>query len=221
MKRKIYSLIMAVVMMFTCMTMTTHAASSNYTEDVCDVFTDVKHNAWYEEAVQYVYDNGIMNGSNGTFKPTDNITRAQLVTTLYRLAGSPEVTDYSACKDFSDVTEGKYYTEAVCWAYNEGITTGSNGKFNPSDNLTRQQMIVFLFRYAEVMGVDVNDIPEDIEIYGFGLSWYALYPTFWAVGTGLITGNGLTVDGRINVNPLGTATRAQVATILMRFCETM
>ena len=108
-------------------------------EDVSDLYPDVKDGAWYESGVQFVYDNGLMSGNNGLFNPTSDITRAQIVTTLYRLAGSPEVTDKAAVSEFSDVTEGKYYTDAVCWAYANGIATGNNGKFDPTGKLTRQQ----------------------------------------------------------------------------------
>ena len=114
-------------------------------EDVSDVFPDVKHGAWYEAGVQFVYDNGLMSGSNGLFNPTADITRAQIVTTLYRLAGEPEVTDTKALTDFTDVAEGKYYSDAVCWAYANGIATGNDGKFDPTGKLTRQQMAAFFF----------------------------------------------------------------------------
>ena len=116
-------------------------------EPVPEVFPDVKEGSWYVPGVQFVYDNGLMSGSNGLFNPTADITRAQLVTTLYRLAGEPAVTEKSALTDFSDVAEGKYYTDAVCWAYETGVTTGTDGKFNPTDKLTRQQMAAFFFRY--------------------------------------------------------------------------
>jgi hypothetical protein len=101
----------------------TYAVNNNYSyqfidmSKVTDYFADVAVGKWFVNAVQFVFDRELMSGSGEYFNPTKNITRAQLVTTLYRLAGSPEVTDYSACKDFSDVAEGKYYTEAVCWAW--------------------------------------------------------------------------------------------------------
>ena len=152
-----------------------------------------------------------------------NITRAQLVTTLYRLAGEPYVRDYSALSDFSDVAEGKYYTDAVCWAYAEGIATGSDGKFNPTGNLTRQQMATFFYRYAEYDWRDVTlrgDISEMLN--ADKVSDYAKDAVEWAVGSGLISGsetkdeNGNTV---YDLNPRGNTTRAQVAAILQRFCE--
>lgn len=215
MERKIYNLVaiaIALTMAFSSMTVTAQAS------EVCEVFSDVKHDSWYEEAVQYVYDNGIMSGSNGAFKPTDNITRAQLVTTLYRIAGEPEVTDRSAVSKFSDVAEGKYYTDAVCWAYNEGITTGSNGKFNPHANLTREQMVVFLGRYSNKLNISY---PNMFGTYVLNnMSDYAFEDVIWAIDYGLLTGTKVNVNGRVylDANPKGNATRAQVATILMRFC---
>ena len=187
-----------------------------------NIFADVKAGAWYVNAVQFVYDNGLMSGSNGLFNPTADITRAQIVTTLYRLAGEPEVTDTSALTDFSDVPEGKYYTDAVCWAYKEGIATGNNGKFDPTGKLTRQQMAAFFFRYADVMGMDTTargDISAMVN--ADKVSGYAKEPVEWAVGAGLISGSEVTVNGNKvkDLNPRGNTTRAQVATILMRFCE--
>ena len=218
-RKKLYNnLIIAVLALaMTVSSLTVKAQTS----EVCEVFSDVKHDSWYEESVQYVYDNGIMSGSNGAFKPSDNITRAQLVTTLYRIAGEPEVTDTSALTDFSDLAEGKYYTDAVCWAYAEGITTGSSGKFNPTDNLTRQQMIVFLHRYAIMSGANPYGGIEGVTIV-YNASDYAITSLLWAVGNGFIVRNEFTFpngDVVIDTNPTGYTTRAQVATILMRFCS--
>ena len=190
---------------------------------VTEYFADVPENKWYTGSVQYVFDEELMSGSGDYFNPTKNVTRAQLVTTLYRLAGSPEVTDYSACKDFSDVAEGKYYTDAVCWAYNEGITTGNNGKFDTTGNLTRQQMAAFFFRFAEVMGYDTT-ISTDFShmLNADKVSDYAVSAMEWAVGAGLISGSE-TKDEAGNVvydlNPRGNTTRAQLSAILQRFCE--
>ena len=193
------------------------------TELVYEVFPDVKETAWYVPGVQFVYDNGLMSGSNGLFNPTADITRAQLVTTLYRLAGEPEVTDRAAVTEFSDLAEGKYYTDAVCWAYATGVTTGTDGKFNPAAKLTRQQMATFFYRYAEYDWRDVTlrgDISEMLN--ADEVSDYAKDAVEWAVGSGLISGsetkdeNGNTV---YDLNPRGNTTRAQVAAILQRFCE--
>jgi hypothetical protein len=190
---------------------------------VTDYFADVAEGKWFVNSVQYVFDKGLMSGSGEYFNPTQNVTRAQFVTTLYRLAGSPEVTDYSACKDFSDVAEGKYYTDAVCWAYNEGITTGSDGKFNTIGNLTRQQMATFFIRYADVMGYDVSCRADFSEMLNADkVSDYAVEAMSWAVGAGLISGSEVKDDaGNVayDLNPKGNTTRAQLSAILQRFCE--
>ena len=190
---------------------------------VTDCFADVAEGKWFVNSVQYVFDKELMSGSGEYFNPTKNVTRAQLVTTLYRLAGSPEVTDYSACKAFSDVEEGKYYTDAICWAYNEGIATGNDGKFNTTGNLTRQQMAAFFFRFADVMEYDVTDSADFSEMLNADkVSDYAVDAVSWAVGAGLISGSE-TKDEAGNVvydlNPRGNTTRAQLSAILQRFCE--
>ena len=95
-------------------------------EEVCKVYPDVEHGAWYEGGVQYVYDKGVMSGSNGLFNPTGNITRAQVVATLYKLEGSPEVTDFKAVNELVDVEAGQWYTNAVCWAYSVGVANGNS-----------------------------------------------------------------------------------------------
>ena len=194
------------------------------TEKVTDVFTDVAEGKWYVENVQYVYDKGLMSGNDGLFRPTENVTRAQLVTTLYRLAGSPEVTDYSACDELSDVKEGKYYTDAVCWAYSKGITTGNAGKFDITGNLTRQQMAAFFFRFAGFMGFETAERADYSDMLNADkVSGYAKEAVEWAVGSGLITGSlaGYDASGAEirDLNPQGATTRAQLAAILQRFCE--
>ena len=165
-----------------------------------------------------------MSGSNGLFNPTANITRAQLVTTLYRLAGEPAVTDTSALTEFTDVVPGKYYTNAVCWAYAEGIATGNEGKFNPTGSLTRQQMAAFFFRFADFADLDTK-VRGDISsmINADEVSGYAKDAVEWAVGSGLISGSLVGTDENgaeiRDLNPKGATTRAQLATILQRFCE--
>ena len=196
------------------------------TPEVCEIFTDVNHGVWYELYVQYVYDKELMSGNDGLFKPTENVTRAQLVTTIYRLAGSPEVTDEAACEAFEDVKADKFYTAAVCWAYNEGIATGNpdTGLFGTNDTLTRQQMAAFFFRFAQYMDVDtsasadISNLQRADEVSG-----YAKEAVEWAVGSGLISGSLVGTDENgaeiRDLNPKGATTRAQLATILQRFCE--
>ena len=214
--KKALTKICAAVMVFACVGVGANVAEAK------TAFSDVKEGAWYEASVQYVYDNGLMSGSNGLFNPTSDITRAQIVTTLYRLAGEPEVTDWKALADFTDVGSGKYYTNSVCWAYAKGIATGNNGQFSPTGKLTRQQMAAFFFRYAEVMGLDtVTRGNISAMLNADKVSGYATDAVEWAVGVGLISGSNVTVNGTTlkDLNPRGNTTRAQVATILKRFCE--
>ena len=190
---------------------------------VTECFADIMENKWYTGAVQYVFDKELMSGSGEYFKPTQNVTRAQVITTLYRLAGSPEVTDYSACEVFSDVAEGKYYTDAVCWSYNEGVATGNGDKYYTTGNLNRQQMAAFFFRFADYMGYDTTESADISSMLNADqVSSYAVYPMEWAVGSGLISGSETKDElGNIvyDLNPKGNTTRAQMATILQRFCE--
>ena len=199
-------------------------AEGTKAKDVSDVFPDIKDGAWYEEGVQYVYDKNIITGTDGLFNPGSKMTRKQLVTILYRLEGSPIIEDKTAIDLFPDVTEKAYYADAVCWAYNEKVTTGSNGLFKPENLLTREQMAAFLFRYAEVKGYD-TEVRGD---YTHMLNWQQLHsygeePMAWAVGVGLISGSEIK-DANDNVigydlKPLADTTRAQTASIIMRFCE--
>ena len=185
-------------------------------------FADVTDDAWYKNYVMYVYDKGLMSGSQCLFRPTENVTRAQLVTTIYRLAGSPKVTDYSACHELSDIKTGKYYTDAVCWAYNNGVTTGNAGKFDIEGNLTRQQMAAFFYRFAEVMGYDIDAAVDYSEMLNADkVSEYAQNAVSWAVGSGLISGSAKQVNGITvyDLNPRGNTTRGQLSAIIQRFCE--
>ena len=193
------------------------------TEEVCEVFPDVEHGTWYEAGVQYVYDKGIMSGSNGLFNPTGNITRAQVVATLYKLEGSPEVTDFKAVDELVDVAAGEWYTNAVCWAYNTGVTTGNQTTkmFNMSNPVTRQQLASFFYNYAEYKGLDVTTRGDYSDMVGADqVADYAADTMKWAVGTGLITGSKTTVNGVevADLKPTGTATRGQVAAMIQRFC---
>jgi hypothetical protein len=166
-----------------------------------------------------------MSGSYGLFKPKESVTRSVVVTTLYRMAGSPKVTDYSACDVFQDVKAGKWYTDAICWAYKTGVTTGnpSTMKFDVSGSVTRQQLAAFFFRYAELTGMNTS-IRGDISqmLNADQVKTYSLDAVQWAVGVGLISGSEVKgPDGNPvkDLAPLNGASRAQLATILQRFCE--
>lgn len=180
------------------------------------LFTDVNPSAWYHEAVDYVLVNGLMNGyGNGLFGPEDILSRAQLCQIVYNLGGQPATTGGSA---FADVADGAWYADAVTWAAENGIVGGyGGGLFGPEDNITREQLAAILYRYAQTKGYDVS-VGEDTNILGYTdalkISEYAIPAMQWACGTGVIM--GVTESTLL---PQGSATRAQVATMLMRFCE--
>ena len=176
-------------------------------------FSDVKAGDWFCDEVLYVKDNGLMNGiGDNKFGPDMQMDRAMLVTVLYRLNGEPEV---SGENKFADVKEGSYYHDAVIWANENKITTGyDDGTFKPHASVTREQMAAFLYRYAEYLEADVS-ASADLGSYpdAAKVSSWAKDAMEWAVGAGIINGT----DGKLD--PAGYAIRAQVATVLMRFCE--
>lgn len=180
-------------------------------------FNDVPEGYWAYDAIQYVYGEGLMAGTSGsTFNPEGTTTRGQIVTILWRLSGSPVV---NYLMDFDDVDPAAYYGEAIRWATSEGIAGGyGGGRFGPNDPITREQLAVMLHRYAQHEGCDVS-IGEDTNILSyadaFTVSEYAVAALQWACGAGIISGTG---DGS-TLTPQGEATRAQAATVLMRFCE--
>ena len=176
-------------------------------------FPDVTEGDWFYDAVRYAYETGLMDGvGDNLFAPNSQTTRAQLVTILYRLAGEPEPGGDSG---FSDVAAGTWYTDAVVWAAENGIVNGTTDTtFAPGEDITREQLVTVLYRYAESKGYDVS-ASADISGYPDAgqVQDYAQPAMAWAVAEGIVEG----VDG--NLNPTGDATRAQIATILMRFCE--
>ena len=178
-------------------------------------FTDVKTGDWFYEAVQYVYDKGMMTGvSADRFAPASTTTRGMIVTILYRLENEPAV---SGDLPFTDVEAGTWYADAVAWAAANNIVNGTSATtFAPNSPITREQMATMLYRFAQYKGMDAVTLQENLTGYPDGdqVSDYAIPAMNWAVGQGLIAGmeNGTLV-------PQGSATRAQVATILMRFCE--
>ena len=175
-------------------------------------FVDVNTGDWFYDAVKYVYENGLFKGVTDTeFRPSANMNRAMLVTVLYRLAGEPAVRGVSG---FSDVASESYYSKAVLWARDNGIVTGvSENCFNPNGDITREQMAAILYRYAKYAGMDVS-ARADLSSYADAgqISNYAKEAMSWAVAMGLISGRSASL-----LAPTGSATRAEVATILMRF----
>ena len=177
-------------------------------------FTDVTEGDWFYDAVRYAYETGLMDGvGDSLFAPNSQTTRAQLVTILYRLAGEPEPGGDSG---FSDVAAGTWYTDAVVWAAENGIVNGTtDATFAPGEDITREQLVTVLYRYAESKGYDVS-ASADLSGYPDAdqIQSYAAESVAWAVAEGLIQGFE---DNTLR--PAGNATRAQIATILMRFCE--
>ena len=177
-------------------------------------FADVAPDAWYADAVRYVSERGLMSGTgDAAFSPDDTTTRGMVVTILWRLDGSPA---WTAASGFSDVEESAYYAEAVGWASANGIVGGYDSEtFGPDDPITREQMAAILYRFAQAQGWDTTAW-ADLSGYADAgeISAYALPALQWANGAGLIAGSG----GAIL--PGDSATRAQVAAILMRLCET-
>ena len=178
-------------------------------------FTDVAENAWYADAVQYVYEKGIMNGTSATsFSPNETTTRGMIVTMLHRLEDTPS----AISSGFTDVSAGAWYADAVAWAAANGVVNGiSDSSFAPETAITREQLATILYRYAQLKGYDVS-VSGNLSDYAdvSQISEYAITAMQWANENGLITGNTATT-----LNPQGNATRAEVATILMRFIENM
>jgi hypothetical protein len=173
-------------------------------------FADVKETDWYYEDVKAVIESGIMNGmSADTFEPGMSAGRDMTVTILYRLAGSPAVAGKGG---FSDTADGEWYTDAVIWAAENGISNGSgNGDFGVGRAVTRQELAVFLCRYAERKGCDLTQT-DDLSAFGDQPSDWARAAMQWAVGNGIIGGRGNGI-----LEPQGTATRAEMAAMLNRF----
>jgi len=177
-------------------------------------FVDVKEDDWFYKSVKYVFENGLMLGtSDTTYNPLLLLSRAQFAVILYRINGSPEV-EYTA--KFADVPDNTWYTDAVLWANSAGVINGyPNGLFGSEDNISREQMALMMYRYANSKGYDTSTKAElghfpDVS----SVSGYAQEALEWAVGNGIITGKG---NG--NLDPLGEATRAECATIIMRFMK--
>ncbi len=181
---------------------------------VGEPFLDVNEGDWFYDAVAYAYENGLMDGVGGNrFAPNSATTRAQLVTILYRLEGQPAV---SGDLPFTDVEAGTWYTNAVVWAAQNGIVNGvGDDTFAPGNDLTREQLVTILYRYAESKGYDVS-ASADLAGYPDGeeIQAYAREAMAWAVAENII--QGMEDD---TLKPAGNASRAQIATILMRFCE--
>jgi len=205
-------------------------------EPVFELFSDIPEKEWYTDAIQFVYDRGLFNGTGGSnFSPKQCMTRSMFVSVLGRLAGINEAQQSSS--NFTDVKGGIWYATFVAWASESGIVGGyGNGEFGSNDNISREQMALFLYRYAKWRGYDVsggsggasgqnggdlNDADQNgssDNLAGFydagSVSDWAADAVNWAAGLGLIRGK----PGNM-IDPQGIATRAEVAVIIQRFIQ--
>ncbi len=176
-------------------------------------FIDIVSTSWYADAVLYAYQNGLVNGMTEiTFEPSTTVNRAMLATLLFRMAGVEET---PADAGYTDIPPGKWYSDAVNWANAAGIVNGyPDGTFQPSGTLTREQLAVILYRYTAnylclttPLDGDLSQFPDADKAHG-----YAADGLSWAVGIGLIKGRDTGL-----LDPLGNATRAEIATVLQRY----
>ena len=175
-------------------------------------FTDVKSDDWFSGAIEFVHKKNLMKGvSDNEFAPNEKLSRAMIVTILYRMENEPS----ASFNKFGDVNADEWYSTAVAWASENGIVNGvSENEFAPNDNLTREQMAAIIYRYIKFKGKDVS-VGENTNILSYtdaeSVSEYAVEAICYAVGSGLMKG-----DSETTLNPSGTATRAETATIIMR-----
>ena len=183
-------------------------------ESPVDAFLDINPDAWYYDGVKYTVENGLMSGTGtDTFGPDTTLSRGMIAQMLYALEGKPSV---SADSRFPDVPDGAWFANAANWAQSKGIITGyENGHFGPNDSLTREQLALILYNYAQSKGYDTS-AKADLNQYvdGSSTSAWAQTAMAWAVGEGLLSGRNAN-----KLTPTGTATRAEVAQIMMNFCE--
>lgn len=182
------------------------------------VFEDVNEGDWFESNVQYVYDEGIMKGTDDThFKPNDPLARAQFAVMLHRMNGKPEAESEIT---FEDVEDGQWYTDAIVWAAGTGVVKGydSNGLFGTADNINREQMAVMMYRYADYLKYDLSK-EKGLDSFSdaSSVNEFAETAMKWAVGNDIITGKQ---EGTV-LDPQGNAARAECAAIVERFLKNM
>ena len=179
-------------------------------------FKDVVSGSWYEDAVRFVYEKGMMTGvSEDTFAPNKETSRGMLVTMLYRLEGEPDITGENLGYPFADVDATAYYSNAIYWARLHGIVSGMSDEiFAPNGDITREQLAAIMYRYAQYNGIDVS-ASADLSSFSdvASISPWAKDVLAWANAQGLIKGMG-----NNELAPQGQATRAQVAAIMERYC---
>ena len=181
-----------------------------------NIFKDIQQSDWFYDSISYVYNNDLMTGLNETtFGPYENLARAQFAVILHRMNGQPSVV-YT--NKFPDVATGQWYTDAILWANEIGVVTGysNTGLFGTGDQINREQMAVMMYRYAQYKGYDTS-ASADFSKFNDAVyvNEFAKDAMSWAVGTGIITGK----DNETRLDPQGSATRAECATIIMRFME--
>ncbi len=180
------------------------------------MFDDVGEKDWFKPYVDYAVEKGLMKGTaERSFAPNAPMTRSMLVTVLWRMAGEPGADETAS--PFGDLTQD-WYRLPVAWAYENGVVNGtSDTAFSPDAPVTREQLAAILYRYTAFKDGDVTD-RADISTFPDSdvASDWALDALSWAVGTGLISGTQ--VEGETHLDPGGNASRAQVATVLMRYC---
>lgn len=177
-------------------------------------FDDVDEDDWFYDGVRYTNENGIFSGiTSSRFEPNTPVTRAMMVAVLYRAEGSPAADTSSK---FYDVSPEAYYAQAVVWAEENNIVYGfSETEFGPELNITREQIAAIMERYADYKGQDTDEIGDLTQFADSDeISWWAIENVQWAVGRGIISGKGNNI-----LDPLGNATRAEIASIIMRFAQ--
>ncbi len=182
-------------------------------------FTDAAVNSgnWKYENIKFVYENGVMTGVKANqFQPDVPLTRAMFASVIYRLAGSPDITYKNV---FSDVPAGKWYSNAIIWAYEKGIVAGlGNGRYGTNDNITREQLARMLMEFAKVQSYNTSDSADFSKFADASeVSRWATDNMRWAVGAGIISGS--TKDGSYYMNPKGQATRVECAVMLTKFIQ--
>lgn len=185
----------------------------------CSTFTDVNNEEWYHNGIHYCVEQELMQGvADNMFGPGGTATRAQFVTMLWRLEGKPVVNYYM---QFKDVDSEQWYTEAVRWAAAEKIVSGDDTeRFGVNDAITREQMVTILHRYCTYKGIDVS-VGEDTNILSYAdalsVQEWAISSMQWACGSGVI--EGISDGENMNLKPSSSTSRAQIATMLWRFCD--
>ena len=186
---------------------------------IINPFIDISSDDLFYDAVMFVYENGLMNGDSATtFSPYGSLTRAQIATIIYRAAGSPEVVGDVSFTDVPDTAETEWYHDAVLWAQQMGVMQGyGDGIFGPADILTREQLVVIVYNYAKLLGLDniVSDVPAG-DLSGFAdaasVSSWAVDAVQWAVAAGILTDNGSGI-----LDPTGNAARVEIAVMIHNF----